>query len=120
VSTDEFAQRLAVVRKRFASKLATRINDTETALPRLAGNGPDVVDLVGTTHRCIHELCGIGPTVGFNETGRAARVIERILLEPSRLGRALTAAEVDSVRTGLGALRAAARADSTAHGFEWE
>lgn len=120
MNTDEFAQRLAVVRKRFASKLATRIHDTEAALPRLSGEGADVLETVATTHRCIHELCGIGPTVGFDETGRAARVVERILLESYRAGRALTESEVDGVRTGIEALRTAARADSAAHGFDWE
>ena len=117
---DQFAERLAIIRKRFAAKLVTRISDTEAALPTLVGDAPGVAEAVATTHRCIHELCGIGPTVGFDQTGRAARTVERILLEPSRIGRGLTAAEVDGVRTGLDALRAAARGDSAAHGFDWE
>jgi hypothetical protein len=120
VDTDEFAQRLAIVRKRFAAKLATRIRDTEAALPVLNGSGSETPEAVDVTHRCIHELCGIGPSVGFDETGRAARVVERILLEPSRIRRALTGVEVEGVRSGLDALRRAAQADCAKHGFQWE
>ena len=117
---DEFAERLAVIRKRFATKLVTRINDTEAALPTLAGDAPGVTEAVATTHRCIHELCGIGPTVGFDATGRAARTMERILLEPSRSGRSLSAEEIAGLRAGLVELRNAARTDSAAHGLVWE
>ena len=120
MDTDEFAERLAVIRKRFAAKLVTRINDTEAALPTLSGDEPNVADAVATTHRCIHELCGIGPTVGFEATGRAARTMERILLEAHRSARGLTATEVAGLRTGIVELRNAARADSASHGLAWE
>jgi hypothetical protein len=119
VETDEFAERLAVIRKRFAAKLVTRISDTEAALPALSGATPDVAETVAATHRCIHELCGIGPTVGFDATGRAARLMERILLEPSRSGRSLREEEIAGLRSGLEELRNAARADSAAHGLAW-
>lgn len=117
---DEFAERLAVIRKRFAAKLVTRIGETEAALPTLTAGSPNVAAAVATTHRCIHEFCGIGPTVGFDATGRAARTMERILLEPSRSGRGLTAVEIDGLRAGLEELRNAARADSAVHGLTWE
>jgi hypothetical protein len=38
VSTDEFAERLAKVRERFVSSLATKIDETYAALPHLAGD----------------------------------------------------------------------------------
>lgn len=117
---DQFAERLAIIRKRFAAKLVTRISDTEAALPTLVGDAPGVAEAVATTHRCIHELCGIGPTVGFDATGRAARTMERILLEPCRTQRGLTAEEIAGLRAGLEDLCNAARADSAAHGFVWE
>lgn len=120
MDNDEFAQRLAVVRKRFAAKLAARIRDTEAALPILDQDGRTGVEALDATHRCIHELCGIGPTVGFEDTGRTARVLERILLEPVRVGRALSRAEVDDVRSGIDALRAAAQAECARYGFQWE
>lgn len=117
---DQFAERIAAVRKRFAAKLVTRISDTEAVLPTLSGDTPDTVDAVATTHRCIHELCGIGPTVGFDAIGRAARTMERILLQAARGKRGLTADEISGLRTGLDELRNAARADSAVHGFAWE
>ena len=117
---DEFSERLAIIRKRFAGKLVTRISDAEAALPILAGGAPDIAAAVATTHRSIHELCGIGATVGFDATGRAARVMERILLEASRNKRGLTADEVAGLRAGLDELRKAARSDSAAHGLAWE
>jgi hypothetical protein len=120
VEPDQFTERLALVRKRFASKLVGRISDTEAALPTLSGAAPDVAETVAVTHRCIHELCGIGPTVGFVATGRAARVMERILLEPCRLKRALTNEEIAGLRAGIDALRNAARADSAAYGLTWD
>jgi hypothetical protein len=117
VETDEFAERLAVIRKRFASKLTNRIKETDAALPTLAGDTPAVIEAVAITHRCIHELCGIGATVGFNATGQAARTMERILLAATRSNRGLTSDEITSLQAGLVVLRGAAQSDSAAHGI---
>lgn len=117
---DEFAERLAMVRKRFAGKLTKRIEDTGAALPTLAGDNAAVIEAVAVTHRCIHELCGIGATVGFDATGQAARTMERVLLAATRSNRGLTTEEVASLQAGLIALRSAAIADSAAHGLVLE
>jgi hypothetical protein len=108
---DDFAERLASVRKRFASKLEGRIADIGTGLPELAGTGAEVAKAVYTVHRKVHDLCGIGPTLGFNETGKAARVCERILLQPSRGERGLTEQEMAHLKEGLVTLRAVALAE---------
>jgi hypothetical protein len=108
---DQFAKRLADVRRRFAGKLAGRIAEIDTALPHLTGTGGDVAAAVYTAHRKIHDLCGVGPTLGFTATGQAARVCERILLQPSRAERGLTEQEMAKLKEGLAALRAAAQND---------
>jgi hypothetical protein len=108
---DDFAERLAGVRTRFASKLEGRIAEIDNALPELKGEGVDVAKAVYSAHRKVHDLCGIGPTLGFSETGKAARVCERILLQPSREQRGLTEQELAQLKERLVALRAAAQAD---------
>jgi hypothetical protein len=111
MSADQFAERIAAIRMRFASKLATKIEETNAALPHLAGTSADVVEAVATTYRRIHDLCGVGPTVGFVETGQAARGIDAILIGPFRAARGLTADEVARLKDGLDTLRAAALVD---------
>jgi hypothetical protein len=109
MSQDEFAERLAALRKRFASRLAGRLAEIDAALPELSGDGGVVAGAVYATHRKVHDLCGIGPTLGFTATGAAARVCERILLQPSRGERGLTEQELGQLREGLVTLRAAAQ-----------
>jgi hypothetical protein len=108
---DDFAARLAGVRKRFASKLEGRIAEIGGALPQLIGAGGVVAKAVYDVHRKVHDLCGIGPTLGFTETGKAARMCERVLLQPSRGERGLTEQEMAQLEAGLVTLRAAAQAD---------
>ncbi len=111
MGVDEFAERLAAVRKRFAAKLSSRLAEIDAALPSLAGEGDDTAHVVDSTHRKVHDLCGIGPTLGFYATGAAARVCERILLQPSRGERGLTEQEMAHLKEGLAALRVAAQND---------
>jgi hypothetical protein len=111
MESDQFAERIAGVRKRFAAKLAGRIAEIDAALPQLTCESATVATAVYETHRKVHDLCGIGPTLGFNATGTAARQIERILLQPSRAARALTEREIEDLKEGLLTLRAAAQTD---------
>ena len=108
---DIFAERLEGVRKRFAGKLPARIEEIDAALPELTGAGGGVAAAVYSAHRKVHDLCGIGPTLGFLATGKAARMCEKILLQPSRGQRGLTEQELACLKDGLVALRAAAHND---------
>lgn len=108
---DVFAERLARIRARFASNLPVRIDSIDNALPNLSGDAETVFPTLSAVHRNAHEICGIAPTVGFAATGKAARCVERILLQPLRDRRGLNEAEIASVRQELAALRAAAQAD---------
>jgi HPt (histidine-containing phosphotransfer) domain-containing protein len=109
MAIDQFTERLAKIRTRFAANLYRKIDSLDHALPQLSGEGDGVVEALATAHRSIHELCGMGPTVGFVATGRAARSVERILIQSVRAKRGMTAAEIASVRQELAALRDAAR-----------
>jgi hypothetical protein len=108
---DEFAERLAGVRKRFAARLAGKLDEIDGYLPALMGEGKDVAAAVYAAHRKVHDLCGIGPTLGFIATGQAARTCERVLLQPSRGERGLTEQEMAQLKAGLVQLRAAASSD---------
>jgi hypothetical protein len=112
MSTDQFADRMAAIRARFAAKLTAKIEETNAALPSLAGADGDVIEAVAATYRRIHDLCGVGPTVGFLETGRAARNLDAVLIGPFRAARGLTPDEVAKLKEGLDALRAAAQIDT--------
>ena len=112
MADDVFAERLARVRARFAGNLPVRIDSIDRALPNLAGDGETVFPILAAVHRNAHEICGIAPTVGFAATGKAARCVERILLQPLRDKRGLNEAEITSVRQELDALRVAAQSDA--------
>ena len=47
MSADQFAERIAQIRVRFASRLVAKIGETDAALPNLAGDGQSAVDLFG-------------------------------------------------------------------------
>jgi Hpt domain len=111
VATDQFTERLAKIRTRFAANLPGKLEAFERAVPQLTGEGEAVMTTLATAHRSVHELCGIGPTVGFPETGRAARIVERTLLQPLRAKRGLNEPEIASIRQGLAALRTAFQTD---------
>jgi len=114
---DDFAERLAGVRQRFAAKLTGRLDEIDAHLSELVGEGEGVAAAVYAAHRKVHDLCGIGPTLGFTATGQAARACERILLQPSRGERGLTGQELAQLKAGLVALRAAASSDMQSTGI---
>jgi hypothetical protein len=109
MAESDFAERIAMIRARFAAKLTDNIQATDAALPHLTGDGSNVVDAVATAYRRFHDICGIGATIGFEATGRVARAIDAILIRPFREQRALSADELIKLTEGLKALRIAAR-----------
>jgi HPt (histidine-containing phosphotransfer) domain-containing protein len=116
---DTFAERLARVRQRFVSTLESKIEDTYADLPKLCGDGRDVGDALGETYRRIHGIVGIGPSVGFTATGKAAKALESVLREPYHATRGLAATEVDAFRKTLHALREAAQQELQATYSSW-
>ena len=69
-------------------------------------------DTLARVHRRAHDLCGIGPTMGFVATGQAARIVEQTLLTPLKAERALTGDELARLRGEISALRLAAQAET--------
>jgi chemotaxis protein histidine kinase CheA len=107
---DIFEERMAAVRQRFVAKLDARIDEIDLAIPQLGREGG--LDALKVVHRNAHGLCGIGPTLGFVETGKAARSIERLLLVAVKAERTLTADETTRVREGVALLRSTATAET--------
>lgn len=105
---DPFADRLARVRHRFVSTLESKLDDAYAAIPKLADAAPAAGEAVAEIYRCVHGMVGIGPTVGFPQTGLAARDVEDVLRLPRQAARGLTAAEVLRFNKCLDALRDAA------------
>lgn len=111
MEVDVFTERLARIRQRFAATLDGKIDDSFDALPALTSNDAAAIEALMVTHRKLHEMCGIAPSLGFAGTGKAAREAESVLREPAKSKRSLTAAEIASLTEKLDALRAAAHAD---------
>jgi HPt (histidine-containing phosphotransfer) domain-containing protein len=112
VEIDEFAQRLARIRRRFAAALPEKLDDSFAALPKLAGANADSIETLAVTHRKLHEICGIAPSIGFDAIGTAARAAETVLREPAKAKRPLKTDELAALRTRLEDLRAAIAAVS--------
>jgi chemotaxis protein histidine kinase CheA len=106
--SDLFIDRIAAVRRRFSAKLDARIDGIEAAAPEL---GEVDRDVLAQAHRDAHHLCGVGATLGFFETGRAARSIEQLLLAAVKSERTLTNDEVSHLRDGITLLRSIASAE---------
>lgn len=108
MSVDIFADRLARVRRRFVSTLQGRIDDASASLPKLGGAAPAAAAAVGEAYRCMHSIVGVGPTVGFPATGRAAHDVEDLLRPAQRDRRGLSENEIADLRERLLSLREAA------------
>ena len=106
---DLFAERIAAVRQRFANKLDGRIDVIASALQH-SGGGDGLAALV-LAHREAHGLCGVGATLGYVETGKVARSIERMLLAAVKAERALAGDEILHLRDGIALLRSTAIAE---------
>jgi HPt (histidine-containing phosphotransfer) domain-containing protein len=107
--SDQFSERLAALRRRFSDQLIARIDGIEAAAPQLGGRAK--LDVLARAHRDVHHLCGVGPSLGFVETGKAARTIEQFLLAAVRAERALTSEEISRLQTGIALLHSAASAE---------
>ncbi|MFZ0425736.1 MAG: Hpt domain-containing protein [Xanthobacteraceae bacterium] len=85
-----------------------KIEDAYAAIPKLSDALLGAESVVDAGYRCMHGIVGIGSTVGFPATGRAAHDVEDVLRSPQRDKRGLTDAEVLAFKARLQALRDAA------------
>jgi chemotaxis protein histidine kinase CheA len=108
MTVDAFADRLARVRDRFTATLAGKISDAVASMVRLAEAAPEAAAAVAEAYRRMHGIVGVGPSVGFAATGRAAREVENVLRGPQHDRRGLTADELLQLQERLDALRDAA------------
>lgn len=111
MTEDILAQKVAQVRQRFMSTLATKIDDTCAELPKFSGEAaptPEAVAAVAEAYRRMHGIVGVGRTVGFPATGSAAHDVEDILRPSYYAGRVLTADEISLLKITLQTLRTVA------------
>src|SRR5579863_9360961 len=110
MTDDIFADRVAKVRQRFVATLEAKIEETSAALPKLGGVAPadTAAAAVSEAYRAMHAIVGIGRTVGFPDTGRAAHEVEDVLRPPHQAGRALSDDEISHLKDSLQELRAIA------------
>ena len=111
---DEFAERLARVRARFAAALDGKIGDSFAALETMSGGG-ETIEIVIAAHRRLHEMCGIAATLDFAATDEAAASAESVMSAAAKAKRALTPSEMAALKSELEALRRAVADDLAAH-----
>jgi Hpt domain len=109
VTGDLFAERIAAVRQRFADKLNGRIEVIASVMQQ--SRGEDGLAALVLAHREAHGLCGVGATLGYVETGKVARSIERMLLAAVKAGRMLADDEILRLHDGIVLLRSTATAE---------
>lgn len=108
MSLTSFRDRLDRVRYRFVSTLESKIEDAYESISSLAEVKPSAAASVEETYRSIHSVVGLGPTVGFPSTTKAARSVEDVLRAPYEKQRGLTADEILLLKRQLHMLREAA------------
>ncbi len=108
---DSFAERLAVIRKRFASTVEGKIAEAWEALPQAVGDDATAVEKVAAAYQQVHRICGVAPTVGFPATGKAARSAEDLIIQAFRGKRGFTLSEEKIVQQALETLRTVAHSE---------
>ena len=108
---DYFEARIARVRHRFASSLESKIQKTMSSAEHISRNEGDVTGYVSDSYRHLHNIYGIGPTVGFSATGEAAHEAETALMPAYLEKRARTEEEVLRLKEALVRLRDAAASE---------
>jgi hypothetical protein len=104
----EFASRIDRIRARVALKLASKIEQTDAALSQMTGDASEAVDAVATAYRWFHDISGIGPTVGFDQTGQWAQSCADILASSFHARRGLSPDELALLTTALQSFQIAA------------
>jgi hypothetical protein len=108
---DQFEKRLATVRHRFAATLGSKITNVVISTDRMSDGAGSAIKDISESYRHLHNICGIGPTVGFITTGEAALAAEVALTRAYHERRGLTEAEYLNLKRALGRLRVAATAE---------
>jgi HPt (histidine-containing phosphotransfer) domain-containing protein len=116
VQLEQFHDRVAAVRRRFASTLDGKIKDTFGELATLGGEGGAAAAAVAGCYRRIHGISGVAAAVGFPATGRAAKTVEDSLVPAFRAGRGLNPGEAAQLQRTLEELSIVATAELRAAG----
>jgi hypothetical protein len=108
---DQFEVRLARVRHRFATALESKISDAVVSADHMTHDDHAALECVSKSYRELHNICGIGPTVGFTATGDAASTAKAALIRAYLEKRGPTESEILSLKRALGKLRQVAASE---------
>ncbi len=111
MTADDFAEHVAKVRARFAAALNAKIADSLASLTPMQAGGEPALQAGIVTHRRLHEMYGIAPTLGFAATGEAAGRARTAIREAAKAKRPPTPEEIAALKSELERLRSAADAD---------
>ena len=109
--SDRFEMGVARLRHRFAATLESKITTTVISADHMARGDDPIFKHVSESYRHLHNIYGIGATVGFVATGEAAHAAETALTQAYHEKRSLSESEIQSLQTALEALRTAAAAE---------
>jgi len=101
----EFAARIDRIRARVALKLADKIPEIDATMSLMTGDGDAAVDAVASAYRWLHDVTGIGSIIGFEATGRQARLCTAVLVSAFRSQRGLSSDELALLASGFETFR---------------
>ena len=102
---DRFEACVAKVRHRFATTLASKIDNTIASADRLSRNDRGAFKYLSESYQRLHTIYGLGATVGFVATGEAAHFAEAALLAAYYQRRGLNERETENLKAALAHLR---------------
>jgi hypothetical protein len=110
-NADDFHEHVARVRTRFASTLNDKVAASFAALDEMAGGGDRAAEACIATHRRLHEMYGVAPTLGFAETGKLAGSALSTIREAAKGKRPPMQGEIVALKHELEGLRDASTAE---------
>ena len=90
----EFSARIDRIRARVVLKLADKIPQIDAMMSLMTGDGTGAMDAVASAYRWLHDVSGIGSIIGFEATGRHARLCAAVLISAFHAQRGLSSDEV--------------------------
>ena len=108
----EFAARIDRIRARVVLKVAEKIQEIDATMSLMTDDGDTAVDAVASAYRWLHDVSGIGSIIGFEATGRQARLCADVLVSSFRAQRGLSSDELALLAGGFETFRIVALSET--------
>ena len=105
MTLDPFMDRFVRVRHRFATSVTGKIDQACATVSDLSASETAAATAVDEAYRCVHGIVGVGPTIGFPASGKAAHDVEDVLRPPHQQRRGLSAEEIARLTAALQVFR---------------